>query len=107
MTSAASWDALPPRLQAAALHWAERWQERNTQAPGDPPSRSPAAPPCEPCQSLLTALCTVGPADQHWCDLRTQVITGQLDPAATMRRIFDTADPALLLQARAWVHDHG
>jgi hypothetical protein len=55
----------------------------------------------------LDALCAVGPPTEGWCDLRTQVLLGQVDPATTMRQIFDTADPALLLQARAWVQDHG
>lgn len=107
MTPTTSWNALPPQLQAAALHWAERWQARNTQTPVDPTPGSSSGPPCGPCKQLLDALCTIGPSADHWCDLRTQVITGQVDPAQTMRHIFDTADPQLLLQARTWVHDHG
>ena len=102
-----AWDRLPPPLQAAAWHWAQRWQARNTGQPGGAGADVPPPPSCGACQQLLEALCVVGPPQEGWCDLRTQVILGQVDPATTMQQIFDTADPAVLLRARDWVRDHG
>lgn len=66
----------------------------------------PAAPPCEPCRTLLEALCTIGPQEQGWCQLRADVIGGRRDPAETIQTIFATADPDLLLRARDWVQSH-
>lgn len=74
--------------------------------PVNAPAPVVPTPPCEPCRTLLEALCQIGPQDQGWCDVRAAVMSGRRDSTETMRWIFEAADPTLLLQARDWVQDH-